>query len=286
MRPMARSRRGLIVIFVAAVLALLSAPVSAAAANPITTPEHGLGLLPSAGLSKLVAPALSSPAPTAAVLPESVDLSAWNPPVGNQGSLNSCASWVTGYYYRYWLSDRIAGETATFAPMFLYSQITHGTDSGSSIGENLAVLESIGIPHQADYSPGPLDYRTQPTASEVQAAAPYMVASGSPIVFDAGVGTEAQTAIEMSLAAGRPVILIFPLYQNFIAANLSGYFVDVPPADELSHGYHGAFVSKYDARGVWLENSWGTGWGRSGWAELSWAFVNRYAAEGWTMTAD
>jgi hypothetical protein len=282
-----RRRRAVVVLFAAAaVLALLSAPVAVAAANVPVTPEHGQGLLPSAGLPKGVSPALAGVAQDAAPLPASVDLSAWDPPVGNQGSLNSCASWVTGYYYRYWLRNHITGETSTFAPMFLYSQITHGTDSGSSIGDNVALLQAAGIPHATDYSQGPLDYRTQPTTAESQAAAPYRATSGSFLMFDTGVGTEAQTAIEASLAAGRPVILSFPLYQNFIAANSSNYFVDVPPAGSTEHGYHGVFVPKYDAQGVWVENSWGTGWGRAGWAELSWAFVNQYSAEGWTMSAD
>ena len=35
-----------------------------------------------------------------------------------------------------------------------------------------------------------------------------------------------------------------------------------------------------------MKNQWGTSWGKQGWAELSWAFVNQYAKEGWFMTAD
>jgi hypothetical protein len=292
-RPSGASRIGraaVVVLASSTILALFSAPLARAAvnlpaANPPAAEAHGLGLLPTSGLSKGVSPALTGVVADAAALPASVDLSAWAPPVGNQGTLNSCASWVTGYYYRYWLRNHLTGETSTFAPMFLYSQLTHGADSGSSIGDNVALLQSQGIPHEADYAQGPLDYRTQPTPAEVQAAAPYRATSGSYLMFDTGVGTEAQVAIEASLAAGRPVILTFPLYSNFIGANSSNYFVDVPSADMTPHGYHGAFVARYDAQGVWLENSWGTGWGQAGWAELSWAFVNQYAAEGWTMSA-
>ena len=279
-------RAARLLIKVVAVVAMLATPAAVAAAELPQAPTHGSGLLPTPGLRTGVTAAGAALVQDAAPLPAGVDLSQWDPPVGNQGSPNACASWSTGYYYRYWLRNHMAGETATYAPMFLYSQLTHGTDSGSSIGDNVALLQASGIPHSADYPQGFLDYQTQPTAAEVQAALPYRIASGSFLMFDTGVGTEAQTAIEASLAAGRPVILSFPLYQSFISAGPTSYFVDVPAPDAPMHGYHGAFVPKYDAQGVWVENSWGTSWGKSGWAELSWAFVNKYAVEGWTMAAD
>jgi hypothetical protein len=283
---MTATRTARLLIGAAALVVALAAPAAVAAAEAPRAASHGLGLLPTAGLRTGVTAAGAALVQDAAPLPAAVDLSQWDPPVGNQGSPNACASWAAGYYYRYWLRNHASGETATYAPMFLYSQLTHGTDVGSSIGDNVALLQSMGIPHAADYPQGFLDFATQPTSGEVQAALPYRVASGSFLMFDTGVGTEAQTAIEASLAAGRPVILSFPLYQAFISAGPASYFVDAPAPGEWPSGYHGAFVPKYDAQGVWVENSWGTRWGKSGWAELSWAFVNQYAVEGWTMAAD
>ena len=279
------SRRAAIAVAGVALASALAAAPALAAPSPSTASAYGQGLLPTTGLQKGVSPAAAGLLQDAAALPATVDLSAWDPPVGDQGVLNSCASWATGNYYRYWLRNRISGETSTFAPMFLYSQITGGTDSGSSIGDNVNLLESKGIPHEADYAQGYLDYDTQPTPAEVQAAASYPIASGSFLMFDTGIGNEAQIAIEASLASGRPVILSFPMFANFIEANAASYFVDVPSPDMASYGYHGVFAPRYDSKGVWIENSWGTDWGRSGWAELSWAFVNEYAAEGWTMAA-
>jgi hypothetical protein len=48
-------------------------------------------------------------------------------------------------------------------------------------------------------------------------------------------------------------------------------------------GYHGVFAVKYDANGLWIQNSWGTDWGLHGYAELSWAFVNGYVEQAVTM---
>lgn len=284
-RSLARYRRAAAVLIgLAVVFAPLASPVAAAAAQQ--TPLHGLGLLPTPGLQSGVSATAINLVQSVTALPSSVDLSAWDPPVGNQGAVSSCASWATGYYYRYWLRNRISGETSTFAPMFLYSQVTHGVDTGSSFGGNISLMESEGIPHEADYSQGFFDYTTGPTAAELKAAAPYKVSSGSMLFFGVGIGNQTQITVESSLAAGRPVILAIPIYGNFDSAGPASYLVDVPSAGMTSRGGHGVFVSKYDSKGVWIENSWGTGWGKAGWAELSWAFVNQYSNEGWTMAAD
>ena len=141
-----------------------------AAAAPPQTLTHGLGGNLTPGLPQGISAAAANLA-QATTLPDSVDLSQWDPPVGNQGQVGSCVSWATGYYYRYWLRNQALGETSTFAPMYLYSQISHGVDRGLSFGENFNIMESQGIDHEVDYSQGDYDYTTQPTPAEVTAAA-------------------------------------------------------------------------------------------------------------------
>ena len=126
-------------------LAVISAgPLArpAAAANPPQTALHGLGALPTPGLPQGISAAAAKLVQQTTTLPASVNLSAWDPPVGNQEGVGSCTSWATGYYYRYWLRNHALGETSTFAPMYLYSQISHGVDRGSSFGENFNIMES------------------------------------------------------------------------------------------------------------------------------------------------
>src|SRR5579883_1720069 len=58
-----------------------------------------------------------------------------------------------------------------------------------------------------------------------------------------------------------------------------------PPATRWSsRGGHAVFATKYDANGLWIENSWGTSWGLNGWGELSWSFVNQYVTAAATMS--
>ena len=256
-------------------------PTAAAAANPTKT-EHGLGWNPTPGLTPGISASAAALAQGTAI-PASVDLSAWSPPVGSQGAVNACTSWATGYYFRYWLRNRTLGETSTFAPMYLYSQIyaATGVDNGSTFPQNFDILETQGIAHASDYPQGPLDYWTPPTAAERKAAAPYAVASDN-LIF-AGPNSGNRAAIEASLAAGRPVVISLPVYDNFYDLAAGSSFVDLPSAGDGLHGNHAVFAAKYDAAGLWIENSWGTDWGKNGWAELSWAFVNQYAKEGWSM---
>jgi len=169
--------------------------------------------------------------------------------------------------------------------MYLYSQLARGdANRGSSFPENFGILLSQGIDHSSDYPQGDYDYTTQPTSAEVTAAAPYRVTSGTSL-FRGASGAN-QAAVEASFAAGHPVLLTIPVYDNFAFANATHAFVDVPTAGMTNYGGHGVFAAKYDTAGVWIENQWGTSWGNQGWAELSWAFVNQYAEEGWYMTAD
>jgi len=64
------------------------------------------------------------------------------------------------------------------------------------------------------------------------------------------------------------------VYPEFDAATASSYLVGPPTAGETSRGGHAIAAFAYDQNGVWIMNSWGTGWGNGGWAELSWDFVN------------
>jgi hypothetical protein len=79
-------------------------------------------------------------------------------------------------------------------------------------------------------------------------------------------------------------LLRIPLYDSFWSVSTTNPMVNVPEYTEVSHGYHAVFASKYDAQGVWIENSWGSDWGDNGWAELSWDFVNNYSTEGWNAS--
>ena len=255
---------------------------------------RGLGLVLPSG--PRVTPSLSRPVSMSADAvagttsqPESVDLSANAPPVGDQGGTEACVSWVVGYDLRGWYARRDGyypaggpNGTGSFAPMYLYNQATGGHDAGSSFNGNLDIMAAQGVDTRADYVPqGDVDYADAPTGAQRANAATYRIAGYTMLFQGANQGPVARQAIETSIANGAPVGLGIPVYDNFWNAGSSSYYVDGAPGPY--YGNHAVFAVKYDANGVWVENSWGTWWGLNGWVELSWAFVDQYVWQAVTM---
>lgn len=250
------------------------APNSGNQFAPASAAHFGLGLIPtkprplsSGSLARLRAASLS--------LPASVDLSAFAMPVGNQGSVGSCAAWASDYSaLGYWENEEgIAG--GGLAPMYTYSLVTGGVDDGSTIEGNLSIDER-GVDAQSDYWQGNYDYTDFPTGAETDNAVNWRLSGYSDLAIQTSASsTVTQTSIETALSAGLPVVIGIPVYDNFfwVGSANSGYYAG--PSGNLD-GYHAVTALGYNANGLVIENQWGTGWGNGGWATLSWSFVNGY----------
>jgi hypothetical protein len=90
-----------------------------------------------------------------------------------------------------------------------------------------------------------------------------------------------QQWIEQTIAAGNPVLLSVPVDQQFYG--LQAPYLALPLAGTVL-GQHALAAFGYDQTGVWVENSWGTQWGREGWAELSWAFLGDPSVQAWSLS--
>ncbi len=207
-----------------------------------------------------------------------VDLSANNPPVGNQLDTGPCSAWATGYYLRGWYAKRDGYYPRMgFAPMYTYAQIVHGQFAkGSTFAQNLDIQEQQGLDTIGDYAHGIGDSVEQPTDADRTNAARYKIAS----YFEVGNPNHSVNFLAWiikKLNGGDPLALGIPVYREFANASPSSYFVGVPASSGAVLGYHAVFAYGYDHRGLWIENQWGTNWGNAGYAELSWDFVVGYA---------
>jgi hypothetical protein len=256
----------------AAASASVSAATLAAGQGPGGLP-HALGLIPTPSRAAVARP---STAAAPAALPASVDLTPYAMPVGNQGDVGSCAAWASDYTaLGYWENrEGIAG--GGLEPMYTYSQVTGGVDDGSTIEGNLAIDKQQGVDNQADYSQGNFDYWDMPTVAETAHAANWKLTSYADLAVDpSSSSTVTQQSIEAALAAGDPVVIGLPVYDNFfyVTAANNGYY------DSISGGlagYHAITALGYNSSGLVIENSWGSGWGNGGFATLGWDFVNGY----------
>jgi hypothetical protein len=222
-----------------------------------------------------------------------VDLSQYNPPVGNQGSVNSCSSWATAYYLRGWYAKRDGyypggpDSLGGFEPMYIYSRQSQpgqlGFNHGMTMDGNLNVMKNEGVDTRIDYWQGDLNQVDPSTPNEDANAARYKIASYT--TFSNSGGTSMQGFIEQTLASGNPLAIALNIYSDnaFYNLNSTNYVLYPPAAGTQVVNVHDVFAYKYDQTGLWIENQWGTGWGNHGYAELSWTFVNQAVGEAVTM---
>jgi Papain family cysteine protease len=257
-------------MFVALLLSV-AVPASAAAF------DHGMGLI--VDHSAAATPRSAAAVRSATLAPASVDLTPWAVPVGDQGQVNSCAAWAADYTALGYWERRLGIAGGVLAPMYTYSQIVGGQNVGTTIASHLNIARQQGVDNQADYTQGNYDYTDTPTASERTNAANWKLTSYSELtVQTSSSSTVTQMSIESALAAGNPVVIGLPVYANFMTLGRTGSGFYAGPAGAYEGG-HAVTALGYDATGLRVENSWGTFWGDSGYATLSWSFVNGYVDE-------
>lgn len=286
--PSRRSRRRT-VLTTAVLGAVLAAAVPGMAAAAPAPPKHGFGAIPpttrvsaTSGLYALAASAEAGGGEVraAAALPTSVDLTAFAVPPGDQGAHGACGSFTTAYTLAGWAANYTHHVGAPFDPMYVYNQINGGSDTrGTSFAGNYSILESQGDVEAAYWTKAFSDYRSQPTAAEKANAALHKMSAHTTLFAGAGQGAAAQTAIQTALANNQPVGIAFPVYSAFSWLNTSDSTFTLADATGSVLGYHAVGVLGYDANGITIENSWGTGWGNHGFATIGWDFVQSKVME-------
>ncbi len=271
-----------------------AATITATRPSATVVASHGLGgllgrgsLTPAAGLARLHGGALRASAVVAP--PAAVDLTAYAAPVGNQGRLGSCVAWAIDYAMLGWYANKQDHAGAPYAPMYAYSQMQakYGWhDQGGYPSDAYAIAADQGIDTQADYPQGTADWQTLPTAAQHAKAAAHKTAGAAFLYqsYSSPPGAGARTAISTAVAANHPVALSIPVYGAFFGLNATSHTMGLSQVTGASYGGHEVLVLGYDATGVRIQNSWGTGWGERGFANLTWDFVQRYTFDASIMT--
>ncbi|NRQ56333.1 C1 family peptidase [Brevibacillus sp. HD1.4A] len=94
--------------------------------------------------------------------------------------------------------------------------------------------------------------------------------------------------IEDELRRGVPVLAIVEVQQGFFEANKTYNFIDVPSTITFRQSYHAIVIAGFglDEQGVpyyLIRNSWGTGWGASGYAYMSYSYFDAFRAGTWSI---
>jgi len=205
------------------------------------------------------------------VLPVSVDLKPFAVTPGNQGALSSCVTWAIDYGMLGWYSKYSGRAGQPFAPMYTYSQINGGVDAGSYPTAALQIAKTQGNDTRAHYTHGDYDWRTKPTAAETANAGNYKIKGYTTLFMGSGQAGSA-TLIKQALATNHPVAIEMAVRSGFDYLGTNPAAVDDDVTSGI-RGYHEVLAVGYDAAGLVIENSWGTGWANGGFGRLSWRVV-------------
>jgi hypothetical protein len=209
----------------------------------------------------------------------SVDLSSQMPPVGNQGSQGSCTAWGVGYYQKthdewreHGWNDSVSSHQ--FSPAFIYNQINGGVDQGSGTNSAYALIADQGCATLADCPYNQNDCTSWPSESAYSRAIPYRGSTSRWFSMTDSMGID---KVRQRLDSGYTTVIGISVYSNFDNIENFNYTYCVADKYGSNRGGHVVTIVGYndtmttnDGTGAFkLVNSWGTGWGRSGYWWMS-----------------
>lgn len=211
-------------------------------------------------------------------LPAKTDLRPGCPPVEDQGDLGSCTAQALVGALEF-LEQRAlaAGQPgrrfADLSRLFVYYNErvlmgTVGEDSGAMLRDGIKSLKAKGCCREALW---PYDIRR---FTRKPAAGCYTEAAAHQVTAYQRLDTLAE--MKACLAMGLPFVFGFSVYESAMSATTGRTgVIRLPKADEELLGGHAVLAVGYDDRTKRLlfRNSWGTGWGRKGYGELPYGYL-------------
>lgn len=216
--------------------------------------------------------------------PATIDLSEWATTAGNQDPYDLCEFWSVGYTSLGWWLNKSGMSGNPMNPMFMYSSLVPSCSGGTSVDIRTPAefLQSTG---NAPASVFPSTACKVPSAAQTAAAAAFEIADYKYLTLITSSATP-QQIIETALAAGTPISFSIEAFQELYNVTPTSYLIPPPASGSTYYGSHAITALGYTADGVWFENTWGTDWGKNGWAMLSWDFVNGKTADYGTNVED
>jgi len=219
-------------------------------------------------------------------VPASVNLSSHFPPIGDQGQYGTCVAWAVGYNHKSYMDAAAADRTTfnndqKFSPKYLFWKIPSsqkGADcNGTGFEPAYDIMLSYGISNLATSPYSNLgDCSSSPSSSENTNAANYKIQSYREVEVD-------KNTLKQYLAQERALSFGAKLGDNFMSWNSSDVHYSDTYGYSGQHAYHAMTLCGYDdnkgTNGAFrVVNSWGTGWGDSGyiWVDYNF-FVNEFA---------
>jgi len=228
----------------------------------------------------------SAPAETVVKLPARVSLRAKCPPVYNQGQLGSCTANAIGGALEF---DQMKQGRKGFTPsrLFIYynERLIEGTirsDNGAEIRDGIKSVAKQGACREDPTWPYDIDR----FADEPPKAA-YTDADKHQAIRYLRVN-QTLNQLKGCLAAGYPFVFGFSVYSSFESSDVAqtGH-VPMPRAGEKNLGGHAVLAVGYEENNqrFIVRNSWGRGWGMSGYFTMPYPYLlqSSLSRDFWTI---
>ena len=190
-------------------------------------------------------------------LPKSFDLSDKMPPVGNQGSQNSCVAWAIAYAMKSYQEKVEIGQELLFSPSYIYNQINNGMNAPTYVTDALNMLSEQGVCPMNDMPYVESDFTSKPSEAAKADAKKFR------IDFWRQVNVTDLKEVKAQLSAGYPVIIGADVSQDFVNDGFAQKASYIWKDAGTSAGGHCMLLVGYDddKKAFKLMNSWGADWG-------------------------
>lgn len=231
-------------------------------------------------------------------LPVTTDLRPWFSPIEDQKSLGSCTA-NAGVGMVEYFERKAFGKHIDASRLFLYKvtrNVLHWTgDTGAFLRTTMGAMVLFGVPPEEYWPYVVADYEKEPTPFCYAYAQNYQAISYYRLDPPGVTKPELLSQIKTNLGADLPSMFGFTVYSSYLQAKTTGKIPYPTPGEKIVGG-HAIVAVGYDdnmkiknlnagapeTKGALLiRNSWGTGWGASGYGWLPYEFVLKGLAVDW-----
>jgi Papain family cysteine protease/Domain of unknown function (DUF4384) len=221
-------------------------------------------------------------------LPKSASLRNYCPVPGNQGIFGTCTAWASAYASRSILiaqRNREEENVVAFSPSYVYNQVrlTSDCDYGVYISDALDLLKKEGC---APFTEFGYDCERKITEKDRKKAKDFVIQDYKRLFVRTGQieANAVNYPVKKALSEGKPVVISMRCFASF--ENAKDVWEPAAGKDQ-SKGYHAMAVVGYDDEqyggAFQLMNSWGTTWGRGGFAWVRYADFAKHCMEAYEI---
>ena len=246
------------------------------------------------------AAAAAAPAPAIAT---QVDLRAYFSPIEDQGSIGSCTANSAVALVEYF-ERRATGKHVDASRLFVYKTSRNllgwTGDTGAYLRTAMGALVLFGAPPEQFWPYDGTDPKTNKRFDAEPSAFCYAFASNFKAIKYLRLDTPNVTganllaSIKQYLAAGFPSMFGFPVYDEFMRPPTPGE-IAFPKTSSKNYGGHAIVAAGYDDNhvigsdkgAILIRNSWGTDWGKGGYAWMTYRYITEgLAVDWWTLISE